>query len=77
MADVFRVPTDVTYAIEGGEPALMAYRRWRNMSRDDLSAKSGIPKRDIEAIEDGNMDIEEEMLERLSAVLLVPQDQLI
>ena len=77
MTDVFRVPMDVTYAIEGGEPALMAYRRWRNMSRDDLSAKSGIPKRDIEAIEDGNMDIEEEMLERLSAVLLVPQDQLI
>ena len=32
MADVFRVPMDVTYAIAGGEPALMAYRRWRNLS---------------------------------------------
>jgi hypothetical protein len=77
MTDVFRVPMDVTYAIAGGEPALMAYRRWRNISRDDLAAKSGIPKHDIEAIEDGNKDIEEEMLEPLSAVLLVPQDQLI
>jgi hypothetical protein len=44
MADVFRVPMDVTYAIEGGEPALLAYRRWRNISPDDLAAKSGIPK---------------------------------
>jgi hypothetical protein len=70
MANVFRVPMDVTYAIAGGEPALMAYRRWRNLSRDDLAAKSGICKQDIEAIE-------EDMLERLSAVLLVPEDQLI
>ena len=77
MVDVFRVPMDVTYALAGGEPALMAYRRWRNISRDDLAAKSGIAKEDIEAIEDGNKDIEEEMLERLSTVLKVPQDQLI
>src|SRR4051794_22539261 len=77
MADVFRVPMDVTYAIAGGEPALMAYRRWRNLSRDDLAIRSGISKQDIEAVEDGKMDIEEEMLERLSAVLLVPEDQLI
>src|SRR4051812_46227078 len=62
MADVFRVPMDVTYAIAGGEPALMAYRRWRNLSRDDLAAKSGISKHAIEAIEDGQKDIEEEML---------------
>jgi DNA-binding XRE family transcriptional regulator len=78
MVDVFRVPMDVTYALAGGEPALMAYRRWRNISRDDLAAKSGIPKVDIEAIEDGNKDIEEEeMLESLSIALKVPQDQLI
>ena len=77
MADVFRVPMDVTYAIAGGEPALMAYRRWRNLSRDDLAARSGISKHDIEAVEDGKMDIEVDMLERLSAVLLVPEDQLI
>jgi transcriptional regulator with XRE-family HTH domain len=77
MTDAFRVPLDVTYAIEGGEPALMAYRRWRNISRDDLAAKSGISKDDISAIEDGKRDIEEEMLESLSAVLKVPQDQLI
>lgn len=77
MVDVFRVPMEVTYAIEGGEPALMAYRRWRSISRDDLANKSGISKADIEAIEDGIKDIEEEMLERLSAVLKVPQDQLI
>ena len=77
MVDVFRVPMDVTYAIAGGEPALMAYRRWRNISRDDLAAQSGIAKEDIEAIEDGNKDIEEEMLESLSTVLNVPQDQLI
>jgi len=77
MADVFRVPMDVTYAIQGGEPALLAYRRWRNISRDDLAAKSGIPKQDIEEIEGGKKDIEEAMLERLSAVLEVPQDQLI
>jgi len=77
MADVFRVPMDVTYAIEGGEPALLAYRRWGNISRDDLAAKSGIPKGDIEAIENGHKDIEEAMLETLSAVLKVPQDQLI
>ena len=77
MADVFRVPMDVTYAIEGGEPALLAYRRWRNISRDDLAAKSGIPKQNIEAIECGNKEIEEAMLERLSAVLKVPEDQLI
>ena len=77
MTDAFRVPLDVTYAIEGGEPALMAYRRWRNISRDDLAAKSGISKDDISAIEDGKRDIEEAMLESLSAVLKVPQDQLI
>lgn len=77
MADVFRVPMEVTYAIEGGEPALMAYRRWRNISRDDLARKSGISKAEIEAIEDGNKDIEEDMLERLSVVLNVPEDQLI
>jgi transcriptional regulator with XRE-family HTH domain len=77
MVDVFRVPMDVTYALAGGEPALMAYRRWRNISRNDLAAKSGIAKKDIEAIEDGNKDIEEEMLESLSTVLNVPQDQLI
>jgi transcriptional regulator with XRE-family HTH domain len=61
----------------GGEPALMAYRRWRNISRDDLAAKSGISKDDISAIEDGKRDMEEAMLESLSAVLKVPQDQLI
>ena len=44
MADAFRVPMEVTYALQGGEPALMAYRRWRNISRDDLAAKSGIPR---------------------------------
>jgi DNA-binding XRE family transcriptional regulator len=59
------------------EPALMTYRRWRSISRDDLAEKSGIAKEDIEAIEDGNKDIEEEMLESLSTVLNVPQDQLI
>jgi DNA-binding XRE family transcriptional regulator len=75
--DVFRVPMDVTYAIQGGEPALMAYRRWRNISRDDLAAKSGVSRDAIEAIEDGKTDIEERMLESLSAVLKVPQDQLI
>jgi transcriptional regulator with XRE-family HTH domain len=77
MTDAFRVPLDVTYAIAGGEPALMAYRRWRNISRDDLAAKSGISKVDISAIEDGKREIEEAMLESLSAVLKVPQDQLI
>ncbi len=77
MVDVFRVPMDVTYALASGEPALMAYRRWRNISRDDLAAKSGVSKEDIEAIEDGNKGIEEEMLESLSTVLNVPQDQLI
>ena len=77
MADIFRVPMDVTYAIAGGEPALMAYRRWRNISRDDLAAKSGIAKQEIAAIEDGNKEIEEAMLESLSAALNVPQDQLI
>jgi transcriptional regulator with XRE-family HTH domain len=77
MTDAFRVPLDVTYAIAGGEPALMAYRRWRNISRDDLAAKSGISKEDIGAIEDGKREIEEAMLESLSAVLKVPQDQLI
>ena len=77
MVDVFRVPMDVTYAIAGGEPALMAYRRWRNISRDDLAEKSGISKDDIKAIEEGNKDVEEEMLEILSTVLKVPQDQLI
>ena len=77
MVDVFRVPMDVTYALAGGEPALMAYRRWRNISRDDLAEKSGISKDDIKAIEEGNKDVEEEMLEILSTVLNVPQDQLI
>ena len=77
MTDAFRVPLDVTYAIAGGAPALMAYRRWRNISRDDLAAKSGISKEDIGAIEDGKREIEEAMLESLSAVLKVPQDQLI
>jgi transcriptional regulator with XRE-family HTH domain len=77
MADVFRVPMEVTYAIAGGEPALMAYRRWRNISRDDLAAKSGISRPDIDAVEDGSKEIDEAMLERLSAVLKVPQDLLI
>jgi transcriptional regulator with XRE-family HTH domain len=77
MVDVFRVPMDVTYALAGGEPALMAYRRWRNISRDDLAEKSGIRKEDIEAIENGSRDIEEEMLESLSTILKVPPDQLI
>ena len=77
MPDAFRVPMEVTYAIQGGEPALMAYRRWRSISRDELAAKSGISRRVIEAIEDGKSDIEETMLESLSAVLKVPQDQLI
>jgi transcriptional regulator with XRE-family HTH domain len=77
MPDVFRVPMEVTYAIEGGEPALLAYRRWRNMSREDLARRSGIAKSEIEAIEDGKSDIEESMLERLSSVLNVPEDQLI
>ncbi len=77
MPDVFRVPMDVTFAIQGGEPALLAYRRWRNISRDDLARQSGIPKDDIEAIEDGKMDIEEGMLDRLAAALKVPPDQLI
>ena len=77
MDDVFRVPIEVTYAIEGGEPALMAYRRWRNISRDDLAAKSGIPRQDIDAIEDGTREIAKAMLESLSAVLKVPQDRLI
>ena len=77
MVDVFRVPMDVTYALAGGEPALMAYRRWRNISRDDLAEKSGISKDDIKAIEEGSKDVEEEMLEILSMVLNVPQDQLI
>jgi transcriptional regulator with XRE-family HTH domain len=77
MADVFRVPMEVTYAIAGGEPALMAYRRWRNISRDDLAAKSGISRQDIDAIEDGSKEIDEAMLESLSAVLKVPQDLLI
>jgi transcriptional regulator with XRE-family HTH domain len=77
MVDVFRVPIEVTYALAGGEPALMAYRRWRNISRDDLAAKSGISKEDIAAVENGNKDIGEEMLESLSTVLKVPQDQLI
>ena len=77
MDDVFRVTMEVTYAIEGGEPALMAYRRWRNISRDDLASKSGIPRQDIDAIEDGTKEIDEAMLESLSAVLKVPQDRLI
>lgn len=77
MPDVFRVPMDVTFAIQGGEPALLAYRRWRNISRDDLALQSGITKHDIEAIEDGKTDIEEGMLERLAATLKVPPDHLI
>jgi DNA-binding XRE family transcriptional regulator len=66
-----------TSAEARGEPALMAYRRWRNISRDDLAAKSGISKEDIAAVENGNKDIEEEMLESLSTILKVPPDQLI
>ena len=62
MADVFRVPMEVTYAIRGGEPALMAYRRWRNISRDDLAAKSGVTREAIEEIEDGKADVEEACL---------------
>ena len=77
MADAFRVPMEVTYAIQGGEPALLAYRRWRSISRDDLALKSGIASDVIGAIEDGKTEIEEGMLESLSAVLKVPQDQLI
>ena len=77
VAEVFRVPMDVTYAIQGGEPALMAYRRWRNISRDDLAAKSGVSRDVIEAIEDGKAEIDETLLESLSTVLNVPQDQLI
>jgi len=77
MTDIFRVPMEVTYAIEGGEPALMAYRRWRNISRDDLAVKSGIPRQEIDAIEDGTKEIDEAILESLSAVLKVPQDRLI
>jgi hypothetical protein len=77
MVDVFRVPMEVTYAIAGGEPALMAYRRWRNISRDDLAAKSGISRQDIDAVEDGTKEIDEAMLEPVSAVLKVPQDLLI
>ena len=77
MPDVFRVPMEVTYAIEGGEPALLAYRRWRNISRDDLASKSGVPKAEIESIEEGHKDIDEDLLERLAAVLKVPEDQLI
>ncbi len=60
-----------------GEPALMAYRWWRNISRDNLASKSGVPRDAIEAIEDGKADIEETMLESLSNVLKVPQDELI
>ena len=55
----------------------MAYRRWRNISRDDLAAKGGISRDAIEAIEDGKAEIDEDMLESLSTVLKVPQDQLI
>jgi len=51
--------TLVIYVIEGGEPALMAYRRWRNISRDDLATKSGISRPDIDAIEDGTKEIDE------------------
>jgi hypothetical protein len=39
--------------------------------------KERYPKGEIEAIENGHKDIEEAMLESLSAVLKVPQDQLI
>ena len=77
MADAFRVPMEVIYAIEGGEPALLAYRRWRSISRDDLAVKSGIASEVIGAIEDGKTEIDEGMLENLPAVLKVPQDQLI
>jgi transcriptional regulator with XRE-family HTH domain len=55
----------------------MAYRRWRSISRNDLAAKSGISKEDIEAVENGNKEIGEEMLESLSTILKVPPDQLI
>ena len=71
MAEAFRVPMEVTYAIEGGEPALLAYRRWRGISRDDLALKSGIFREVVRAIEDGKTEIEEGMLEGLSAVLKV------
>ena len=37
----------------------MAYRRWRNISRDDLAAKSGISKYESTAVEDGKRDMEE------------------
>ena len=44
MADVFRVPMEVTYAL-GGEPALMAYRRWRNISEMILPPRAASPER--------------------------------
>jgi transcriptional regulator with XRE-family HTH domain len=47
----------------------MAYRRWRNISRDDLAVKSGVPKKSIEAIEEGKADIEEEMLDEIAPEL--------
>lgn len=45
--------------------------------RDDLAVQSGISKHDIEAIEDGKMNMEEGMLQRLATVLKVPLDELI
>ena len=77
MVDVFRVPMNITYAIEGGELALKAYRRWRNIFRDDLAAKSGISKHDIDTVLKALRDIEEAMLEKLAAVLKVAQDHVI
>ena len=44
MTDAFRVPLEVTYAIEGGEPALMAYRRWRNICAMFLPQRVASPK---------------------------------
>ena len=39
--------------------ALVGDGEARQISRDDLAAKSGIAKEDIEAIEEGNKEIEE------------------
>ncbi len=76
MPDVFRVPNDVTYAIQGGVPALLAYRRCRNISRDDLALRAASPN-PTSRISRMEMDIEEGMLNCLAAVLKVPLDQLI
>ena len=39
--------------------------------------RAAFPRTTLKAIEEGNKDVEEEMLEILSTVLNVPQDQLI